>query len=106
MNPNLCIVPGKHMGIFFYSMDQEQVKNPDKYGISWNLEYGATNNCTNLHTSLPRQSILIEFFEITISICIFVRLEMQNDNGKKKEIRTQHWELDPAPRPPSQKIER
>lgn len=57
--------------VFFYSMDQEQVKNSDKCGISWNPEYGATNNWTRLHMSLPHQSVLIQFIEITV--CVFVR---------------------------------
>jgi hypothetical protein len=63
----LC-APGKQMGILFLSMDQEQSKKPDQYGLSLNPEYGATNNCTNLHMSLPHQSVLVEVIEIPVFV--------------------------------------
>lgn len=34
-------------------------KKPDQYGISLNPEYGDTSDCTNLHMSLPHQSVLV-----------------------------------------------
>ena len=49
-------------------MDQKQSKKSDQYGISWNPEYGPTNNCTNLHMSLPHESVLVEVIEITVFV--------------------------------------
>ena len=59
---------GKHMGTLFHSMDQEQSKKPGQYGISWNPEYDATNNCTNPHMSLSHQSVLVEGMEISLFV--------------------------------------
>lgn len=84
-------------------MDQKQSKKSDQYGISWNPEYGPTNNCTNLHMSLPHESVLVEVIEITV----FVRWEKKCETKKKKENKDPRRKLDPTPYiPSSQKIER
>lgn len=45
--------------MLLYSIDQEQSKKPDQYGVSLNPEYGDTPDCTNLHMSLLHQSVLL-----------------------------------------------
>jgi hypothetical protein len=40
------------MGTLFHSIDQEQSKKPDQYGLSWNPEYGDTND-QSTYVSLP-----------------------------------------------------
>ena len=35
----VCVcVAGKHMGTLFHSIDQEQLKRPNLYSLSWNPE--------------------------------------------------------------------
>lgn len=44
-------------------MAGEQSKSQTQYGISWNPEYDATNNCTNPQMPLSHQSLLVELVE-------------------------------------------
>jgi hypothetical protein len=39
-------------------------KSQTRYGIPWNPEYDATNNCTNPHMSFSHSSVLVEEMEM------------------------------------------
>lgn len=73
------------MGILFQFIDQEQSKKPDQHGISWNTQYGASNNCTNLHMSLPHQSVLIKFKLIKIAILYLFNKKCKTIKERKKK---------------------
>ena len=99
---NLCMCSRKTYGYSIPFHGSGAIEKPDQFSISWNPEYGATNNCTNLHMSLPHQSILVDV--INSRIC-----SMRNAKKRKeKRNKDPRRELDPAPCPPpsSQKMER
>lgn len=61
---SICVsVPGNHMvfdSITYTDREQSKKKNQTQYGISWNPEYDATNNCSNSDMSLSHQSVPVD----------------------------------------------
>lgn len=57
--------------ITYTDREQSKKKSQTQYGISWNPEYHATNNCTNSHMSLSHQPLPVD--------------EKRNANQKRKK---------------------
>lgn len=46
--------------ITYTDREQSKKKSQTQYGISWNPEYHATNNCTNSHMSLSQKPLPVD----------------------------------------------
>jgi hypothetical protein len=65
--------------------DRSEGKKADKYDISWNPEYGATNNCNNPHMSLPHQSVPLEVEVIQIPVFYLFDNKCEITKERKKK---------------------